>query len=385
MTHPVYALLDRLLRRPSITPDDCGCMEIITAFLGETHAICRRMDIGDTANLWVTHGDEKPLICFAGHTDVVPPGEPNDWKFDPFRPTRHNGKLYARGAADMKSGVAAMSCALRELIAETPDHPGTLAMLLTSDEEGTAVNGIQAVLPRLRKEGITPDFAIVGEPTAHTVLGDTARNGRRGSLNLTLTIHGKQGHLAYPQQIKNPIHGLGRIIAAIKAIEWDQGDRNFAATTCQFSNLRSGTGAENVAPASATAMLNWRFNTQHTEKSIRERSERLIASIVAGLGLDAEYDWRLSGEPFLSENRQLMRALADAIEHHCARKVVFNTAGGTSDARFLAQYGAESIEFGPCNATIHQIDEHVAINDLEPMANIYRDTVANLWQVVRQE
>lgn len=384
MTHPVHALLDTLLRRPSITPDDHGCMEIITAFLGDSGAACRRIDIGDTANLWVTHGSGKPVICFVGHTDVVPPGAADDWICDPFRPTRRNGKLYARGAADMKSGVAAMCCALRELICKTADHPGTLALLLTSDEEGIATNGIQAVLPRLQAEGVTVDLAIVGEPTAQAVLGDTARNGRRGSLNLTLTIHGRQGHLAYPRQIRNPIHGLGRIIAAIDAIEWDAGDRNFAPTSCQFSNLRSGVGVENVAPAAATAMLNWRFNTKQTEKSIRGRTERLVTRITAELGLDVEYDWRLSGAPFVTDNARLLGALAEAIERHCAREVVFNTAGGTSDARFLAQYGADSVEFGPCNATIHQVDEHVRIDDLEAMTDIYRDTVVNLWRSAPQ-
>lgn len=384
MLHPVHALLDTLLRRPSVTPNDHGCMEVIATFLADTDARCRRIDIGDTSNLWVTHGSGKPLVCFVGHTDVVPPGTSDDWHSDPFQPTRRDGKLYARGAADMKSGVAAMCCALRELIRGKADHPGTLALLLTSDEEGSATNGIQAVLPRLQQEGVSVDYAIVGEPTAQTVLGDTARNGRRGSLNLTLTIHGKQGHLAYPDQIRNPIHGLGRIIAALAALEWDEGDRNFAPTSCQFSNLQSGVGAENVAPATATALLNWRFNPKQSEPGIRARTEQLVTRITAELDLHAQYKWRLSGMPFVTNNSRLLSALVAAVTQHCARKVVFNTGGGTSDARFLAQYGADSIEFGPCNASIHQIDEHVRIADLETMAYIYRDTVINLWQATKR-
>lgn len=380
MTHPVHSLLDQLLRQPSITPNDHGCMELITQQLADSGALCQRIDINDTANLWVSHGHAAPVIVFVGHTDVVPPGDLAQWQSNPFVPEVRDGLLYARGAADMKSGVAAMTCAFAELLEKHPDHPGTLALLLTSDEEGDADDGIQAVLPRLRDQGIHINYAIVGEPTAAQTLGDTARNGRRGSLNLTLTLHGQQGHVAYPEQIHNPIHGLGEVIAQLSAVLWDQGNAHFPPTSCQFSNIAAGTGAENVVPGAASAKVNWRFNTEHTAQSIQQRAEEIIHHICAARTLRAEYQWKCSGEPFSTSNPLLMNALRKAVARHTGQKIEFNTAGGTSDARFMAKYGADTIEFGPVNATIHKVNECVKLNDLEPMVAIYRDTVIHLWQ-----
>lgn len=382
MPHPIYAFLKDLLRQPSITPNDADCMALISAQLAETNATIRELAIKDTKNLLVSHGNGTPHIVFVGHTDVVPPGDINAWQSDPFTPTERDGFLYARGAADMKSGVAAMTLAFKAAITQHPNHSGTLSLLLTSDEEGSGDNGIKAVMAKLSAEKGHFDYAIVGEPTCKNALGDTARNGRRGSLNLNLTIHGQQGHVAYPEQIKNPIHGLGQIIAEISAIEWDKGNANFPPTSCQFSNISGGTGAENVAPATASAMLNWRFNTEQTEAGIKARVTGIIEAICRKQHLSASYQWRLSGEPFATNNQDLMHALAAAVKSATGKDLLFNTAGGTSDARFMAKYGAATVEFGPCNATIHKIDECVKMSDLEPLVAIYTQTLENLWRAL---
>lgn len=372
-------LLVNLLSEPSVSPDDHGCLNYITAILEPQGIDCRRIDIETTSNLFASHGTGAPHICFVGHTDVVPAGNWDDWTSPPFTPTERDGKLYARGAADMKSGVAAMTVAFAELIASHPNHIGTLSLLLTSDEEAEATYGVQAVLPVLEREGIKIDYAIVGEPTSKNYLGDTARNGRRGSLNLSLTVRGAQGHVAYPENIKNPIHGLGEMITQIAAIEWDCGNQYFPATSCQVSNIHAGTGAENVVPERAHAQINWRYNTEQTEAGIKARVTALVNDICQHKGLTAELSWRLSGEPFATNNDTLMTALANASKKHTGHSLTFNTAGGTSDARFMAKHGADTVEYGPSNATIHKIDEYVLIADLEPMKNVYRDTILNLW------
>lgn len=379
MTDTKALLLD-LLSRPSITPDDAGCMEAIAAVLSPHGIDCRRIDIETTANLYASHGSGSPHICFVGHTDVVPPGELSDWTSPPFTPTERGGKLYARGAADMKSGTAAMTAAFARLIAANPQHRGTLSLLLTSDEEGTADCGIQAVLPRLQAEGVHFDYAIVGEPTAAVRLGDTARCGRRGSLNLHLTIRGIQGHVAYPEQINNPIAALAQILADISAIAWDNGNAQFPPTSCQISNIQAGTGAENVVPERAFAMLNWRYNTEQTEAGIKAAVDAVIQRTIDKTGVQADCRWRLSGEPFATQNAILMNAVADASRRHTGISLTFNTAGGTSDARFMAKYGADTVEYGPCNASIHKIDEHVALDALEPLAAVYFDAVKHLWE-----
>lgn len=378
-----HALLTDLLARASITPNDAGCMDSITAILAPLGINCRRIDIANTANLYASHGSGAPHICYVGHTDVVPPGEDSDWSSPPFTPSERDGKLYARGAADMKAGVAAMTIAFAELIAAHPTHSGTLSLLLTSDEEAEATDGIQAVLPRLAAENIQINYAIVGEPTAAQHLGDTARNGRRGSLNLKLTIEGTQGHVAYPEQIKNPIAGLAAILAEIDSITWDNGNAHFPATSCQISNIHGGTGAENVVPERASAQINWRYNTEQSEAGIKTRITAIIERHCAIRGLRAEAIWRLSGEPFATNNHVLMTALADASHQHTGHELRYNTAGGTSDARFMAKHGADTVEYGVCNASIHKIDEHIELKDLEPLTAIYRDTVRNLWAALQ--
>lgn len=376
----IRSLFEDLLKKPSITPNDAGCMEIIEQYLNDLNIQVQYFDLNQTRNLWITHGQGKPVIAFVGHTDVVPTGDISLWHSPPFEPTEKEGYIYGRGASDMKSGVATMVGAFKALCSQQPEHQGTLALLLTSDEEGIADDGIQAVLPLLEKNNIRIDYSIVGEPTSSEILGDTARNGRRGSLNLKLIIHGKQGHVAYPDTINNPIHGLGKIISEISQITWDHGNHDFPPTSCQFSNIEAGTGAENVVPSSAMAMLNWRFNTQQTEASIKKRITAIVGKITQELQLKAEYQWRLSGNPFSTQNQNLMLSLAKAVESVRGIDLIFNTAGGTSDARFLAQYGAETIEFGPSNKTIHKTNECIHADDLYPLAKIYEQTIINLWK-----
>lgn len=375
---PTYSLLCDLLTRPSLTPDDAGCQALLAERLRACGFTCASMPVNDTLNLWATHGSGHPIIAFGGHTDVVPVGNEGDWHSPPFTPTERDGYLYARGAADMKSGVAAMVVALEHIATAYPDHAGTLAILLTSDEEGIAVDGTKAVLPLLAEQGIKIDYAIVGEPTCQDRLGDTARNGRRGSLHLHLTVKGREGHVAYPEQINNPIHALSCMAAELSAIEWDQGNAHFPPTSCQISNIHAGTGADNVVPASAQLQMNWRYNTEHTQDSISARCDEIIQRIATAHGVIAGQDWRLSGEPFATDDHTLTDALRQAIATHCRQEVTFNTAGGTSDARFFAKYGAATVEFGPSNATIHKNNECVRIADLEPLTAVYRDTVRHL-------
>ena len=376
--NPTLDLLQELIRRPSITPDDAGCQTLIAARLQAAGFTIRHLRIGDTDNLWATHGSGVPLVAFAGHTDVVPPGDLAAWTSPPFTPTIRDGKLYGRGAADMKAGVAAMTVAL-EALAAAP-HPGTLALLLTSDEEGDARDGTQAVLARLAAEGTRIDYCIVGEPSTAAHLGDRARHGRRGSLNLHLTLHGKQGHVAYPANVRNPIHALGAVIARLAATRWDDGNAHFPPTSFQVSNLAAGTGAENVVPATANCKANWRYNTAHDAASLQAQATALIAETLQGSDIRAEYQWKISGEPFLTENAALIAALRDAVTTHTTQTLQLDTGGGTSDARFLAKYGAATIEFGIDSATLHQIDEHVPVAGLAPLTAIYADSVRNLWQ-----
>ena len=277
----------------------------------------------------------------------------------------------------MKAGVAAMTVALERLAAAP--HPGTLALLLTSDEEGDGTHGTKAVLAQLAQEGVHIDYSIVGEPSTAARLGDRARNGRRGSLHLHLTLHGKQGHVAYPANVRNPIHALGAVIARLAATRWDDGNAHFPPTSFQVSNLAAGTGAENVVPASASCKANWRYNTEHDATSLQQQATALIEDTLRDSDIRAEYQWKLSGEPFLTENPALIAALRAAVARHTGETLQLDTGGGTSDARFLAKHGAATVEFGPDSATLHQIDEHVAVADLAPLAAIYEDTVRALW------
>lgn len=380
---PAETLLKALIACPSITPDDAGCQQILSAELAPYGFACRQIDLGDTKNLWATHGTGAPLIVFAGHTDVVPPGDLADWTSPPFEPTERDGMLYGRGASDMKSGVAAMTIALQRLASDYPDHPGTLALLVTSDEEGTAEHGIQAVLPILRAEGVHIDYCIVGEPTGSTRLGDFARNGRRGSLTLTLNVHGVQGHVAYPEKVKNPVHALSAILAELVATRWDEGNAHFPPTSMQISNISAGTGADNVVPARATAVVNWRFNTEHSAQSLQTHVESVVARQVQTFACTAENHWFLSGNPFVTEPGILTEAVAAASHAHSGQQLVFNTAGGTSDARFICQYGAATVEYGGSNATIHKVDECVPLGETDALAAIYHDSIIHLWKRIQ--
>ncbi|MDO4776006.1 MAG: succinyl-diaminopimelate desuccinylase [Cardiobacteriaceae bacterium] len=379
------SLLQTLIARKSITPDDAGCQQILAETLAPHGFACRQIDLGDTKNLWATHGSGAPVIAFAGHTDVVPPGNPADWASDPFVPTVRDGMIYGRGASDMKSGVAAMTLALATLAEQYPDHPGTLALLVTSDEEGVATHGIQAVLPILESEGTHIDYAIVGEPTASAELGDAARNGRRGSLTLTLTVHGIQGHVAYPEKVKNPVHALAAILAELASIRWDGGNAHFPPTSMQVSNVQAGTGVDNVVPATAMAIVNWRFNTEHTAASLREQAEAIAERHSASLGCRNTCQWYLSGEPFVTELGVLTEAVARASLAHTGKTLIFNTAGGTSDARFLAKYGTATVEYGGSNATIHKVNECVPQGESDRLAAIYHDSIVHLWQRLAAE
>ncbi len=373
-------LLRQLLEKPSVTPEDAGCQPIIAEQLKNAGFTIKNLSFERVDNLWATHGQGAPLIVFAGHTDVVPAGDLKHWHTPPFTPSEQNGLLYARGAADMKSGVACMTSALIDLVTRHPNHTGTLALLLTSDEEGLAIDGTQAVLNHLSAEGIKIDYAIVGEPTSNHTLGDSARNGRRGSLQLHLTVEGQGGHVAYPEHITNPNYGISALVERLSRIRWDNGNINFPPTSFQVSTLQGGDGTENVVPNTAFFKANWRFNNEHSADSLKHLATAIIEETLTPLNLRAHYQWRLSAEPFYTQNPILLQALSQAIAKHTQQRVQFNTAGGTSDARFFAKHGAETIEFGVSNATIHQANENVRIADLVPLSQIYASTIEQIWQ-----
>lgn len=363
-----------LINRPSITPRDEGCQTQIAALLTAVGFTAEPMPFENVQNLWIRKGTHSPLVVFAGHTDVVPTGPREKWQFDPFQATEKEGLLYGRGAADMKSSVAAFTLACREFVEEHPDHKGSLALLITSDEEGPSINGTVKVCEALKQRGESLDYCIVGEPTSDKIFGDTIKNGRRGSLSGTLIIKGKQGHVAYPHLVRNPIHISAPAIAELCSHQWDHGNEYFPATTFQISNYNAGTGASNVVPGSATLLFNFRFSTASTPRDLKEK----VHAILDKHHLDYELDWVLGGEPFLTASGKLTQAIAQAIEQETGVKAELSTTGGTSDGRFIAKICPQVIEFGPINATIHQIDEQVAVADLEPLKNIYKRTLEHL-------
>ena len=366
----VFDLTCELIRRRSLTPDDAGCMALIAARLEGAGFRCEHLRYGDVANLWATHGSGNPVLAFLGHVDVVPSGPEQEWTSPPFEPAIRDDKLYGRGAADMKSGVAAMVVALEQFVAGHPDHPGTIALLLTSDEEGPVnLDGVRRVAQHFRETGQHIDWCVVGEPSSKEKLGDLIRVGRRGSLSFRLTVHGIQGHVAYPDIAKNPIHACAPALAELGAIRWDEGNADFPPTTFQVSNIHGGTGALNVIPGSVVVDANFRFGTASTADSLRERTEAMLKKH----GLDYTIEWNLSGESFHSPGGgKLREAVIDACHELCGIEPEPSTGGGTSDGRFIAPLGAEVVEIGPVNASIHKIDEHVALDDLERLPAIHR-------------
>lgn len=377
-------LLKELIARPSVTPDDAGCQALIGERLSALGFVVREMNVGAVKNLWATHGSGAPVVVLAGHTDVVPAGDKALWQSPPFEPSERDGYLYGRGAADMKAGVAAMVVAAERLVRDNPNHAGTVALLLTSDEEGDAIDGTRAVLEQLAAEGVKLDYCLVGEPSSESALGDGARHGRRGSLSVKITAHGKQGHVAYPDLLINPIHTLCEMASALVAVKWDNGTPDFPPSSFQISNIHAGTGAGNVVPQSAFLSANWRYNTLHTVESLQQQTTQILEPIAKRFGATFELEWQHSGDPFCTHNPELKQILSETIRKHTGRLVHFNTAGGTSDARFIAHYAAV-IEFGLINKTIHQINECIRIDDLEPLTAIYYDVVAQLWAMNDEE
>ena len=376
----VLDLACELIRRCSLTPDDAGCQVLIGERLQRAGFAIEHLRYGDVSNLWATHGDGDPVFAFLGHTDVVPTGPESEWKSPPFEPVIRDGRLYGRGAADMKSGVAAMAIALEQFVAAHPQHRGTVALLLTSDEEGPLNrDGVRRVVEEFRRRGQRIDFCVVGEPSSAEKLGDIVRVGRRGSLSGSLIVRGVQGHVAYPDKVRNPIHLAAPALAELAATRWDEGNAAdsitiFPPTSFQISNVHAGTGALNVVPGALEAKFNFRFCTASTAQSLRERTEAILRKH----GLDFHIDWDLSGEPFVTSAGKLRSAVEVATQAICAIAPRADTGGGTSDARFIAPLGAEVVEVGPVNASIHKIDEHVALDDLEKLPGWYRRIVETL-------
>jgi succinyl-diaminopimelate desuccinylase len=367
-------LTEKLLGRESVTPDDKGCQDHLKSWLEPLGFHCETIISGDVTNLWARKGSASPVLVFAGHTDVVPTGPVEKWSSEPFYPTHRDGKLYGRGAADMKTSIAAMVVACEEFLAAHPDHKGSIAFLITSDEEGPATDGTVKVVEKLKARNEAIDYCIVGEPTSDKTLGDMIKNGRRGSLSGSLTIKGVQGHIAYPQLAKNPIHLAAPALADLVAEVWDHGNEYYLPTSWQMSNIKAGTGANNVIPGDLHIDFNFRFSTASTHEGLRQR----VHAILDKHGLDYQLDWVLSGLPFLTPRGTLSEALCHAIKDETGVDTELSTTGGTSDGRFIAQICPQVIEFGPPNASIHKIDEHIEVRFIDPLKNIYRRTLENL-------
>lgn len=371
---PVLTLLKDLMSRASLTPNDAGCQPLLIKRLETLGFKCEVMEFEDTLNLWARRGTEKPLFCFAGHTDVVPTGPEHLWKCPPFEPTEIDGYLYGRGAADMKSGLAAFMVAVEQFIEQHQDHNGSIALLITSDEEGPFINGTTRVIDTLEARNEKIDYCLVGEPSSTDHVGDTIKNGRRGSLTADLTVKGVQGHVAYPHLVKNPIHSCMSTMAELVKTQWDKGNEYFPPTSFQITNFNAGTGAGNVVPAESHIQFNFRYSTELSAAQIIKRVENILATH------DVEYDvkWTFNGLPFITEPGTLTDAVSDAIKQVTGLTTVLSTSGGTSDARFIAPTGAQVVEVGTSNKTIHKINECVNIEDLESLVDIYQVTLENL-------
>jgi len=377
-SHPVsidvVELAKKLISRHSVTPDDAGCIDLLCGYLEPLGFECEKISRGGVDNLWARRGTASPVVCFAGHTDVVPTGPLDQWHSDPFTPTVREGVLYGRGASDMKSSLAAFVVAIDEFIRQHPDHAGSLAVLFTSDEEGPAVDGTVRVCEALKDRNEKLDYCIIGEPTAVEKLGDMIKNGRRGSLSGMLTVKGVQGHVAYPEQVKNPIHLVAAAIAEMAATQWDNGNEYFPPTSWQISNFNSGTGANNVVPGEAHVRFNFRFATASTLESLQTR----VHGILDKHGVPYDLEWRYDGRPFLTPKGDLVAAVAKAIKTVTGLTTELSTTGGTSDGRFIADICGQLVECGPTNATIHKLNECIRVEELEQLPQIYLHTLKNL-------
>ena len=368
------ALTEELISLHSVTPADGGCQLKMAERLSPLGFQCETIASSDVTNLWARRGNAQPLLVFAGHTDVVPTGPLERWSSDPFTPTHRDGKLYGRGAADMKTSLAAMVVAVEEFVAAHPGHKGSIGFLITSDEEGPAIDGTVIVCDQLKARGEKLDYCIVGEPTSVKQIGDMIKNGRRGTMSGKLIVKGVQGHIAYPHLAKNPIHLAAPALAELVSIEWDKGNEYYLPTSWQMSNIHAGTGASNVIPGECVIDFNFRFSTASTVEGLQQR----VHQVLDKHGLDYDLKWTVGGLPFLTPRGELSHALSSAIKSETGLDTELSTTGGTSDGRFIAQICPQVIEFGPTNATIHKIDEHIWVSEIEPLKNIYRRTLENL-------
>ncbi|MEE4379862.1 MAG: succinyl-diaminopimelate desuccinylase [Candidatus Competibacteraceae bacterium] len=381
---PTGELTCELIQCRSVTPDDAGCQELLASRLEKLGFAIERLRFGEVDNLWARRGHAVPLFVFAGHTDVVPTGPLHLWQSDPFQPTLRNGDLYGRGAADMKGSLAAMVTACERFVASHAEHRGSIGFLLTSDEEGPAENGTVKVVETLQARNEHIDYCLVGEPSSATQLGDVIKNGRRGSLHGRLLLKGLQGHVAYPHLVRNPVHIAGPIIAGLSEQIWDQGNDFFPPTSFQISNIHAGTGATNVVPGELELLFNFRFSTAVTVEQLQERVQRLIDTellneeVKSGRVFHYDLDWTLGGQPYLTEASTLVDATVAAIRETLGVVAQISTSGGTSDGRFIAPAGAQVVELGPLNATIHQIDERVSVDDLDRLSQVYEDVLVRL-------
>lgn len=382
--NPALALTKALIARRSVTPEDAGCQDLLGQRLAALGFQCEKLQCNEVTNTWARFGSTAPLLVFAGHTDVVPSGPLANWDSDPFQPVERDGYLYGRGAADMKGSLAAMIIACERFLAEHPQPHGSIGFLLTSDEEGPAVDGTVKLVELLQARQQAIDYCIVGEPSSSLQLGDVIKNGRRGSLGGRLRILGRQGHVAYPDQVLNPIHAAGPVITALSREVWDEGNAFFPATSFQISNISAGTGATNVVPGLVEVLFNFRFSTEQTEQQLRQRTEYLIDSCIAGIQKHSgqqfsfELQWNKAGLPFLTEPGALVQACRDAIRAETGLATTLSTSGGTSDGRFIAPTGAQVVELGPVNDTIHKVNERVRSADLDTLSRIYQAVLLRL-------
>ena len=363
-----------LISKKSVSPEDMGCQALLAERLEKMGFSIEKMPFGQVSNFWARRGTEAPLLCFAGHTDVVPAGDLKQWQSEPFQPEVREGRLFGRGAADMKGSIAAMVTACERFITDNPEYPGSIAFLITSDEESIAVDGTRRVIETLQARNESIDYCIVGEPSSNEVLGDIIRNGRRGSLNGTLTVHGTQGHVAYPDLASNPIHHFMPALAELCAVAWDQGNDYFPPTSFQISNIHAGEGTNNVVPGEMKALFNFRFSTEVTFELLQQQTEAIFNRHYS----DYSIEWQLSGNPFITEEGILTEAVKQAIYTVTRVETELSTGGGTSDGRFIAPAGAQVVEIGPSNKTIHKANEEVLVDDLERLSQIYEAILANI-------